>query len=57
MLMVSVRNIWLVDRLQWLHWSVTVQLYTQVPDSWAGEFVWWGGSLCKNVVLAQTLLN
>ena len=34
--MLTVRNIWLVDcSTEWLHWSVTVQLYTQIPASWA----------------------
>ena len=53
MLMLFVRNIWIVDRsTEWLHWSVTVQLYTQVPASWAvnnnnREFVVgeWGGGV------------
>ena len=47
----AVRNIWRVNSCtEWLHWSVTVQLYTQVPASWAGRVCVVGGPLGKNVV-------
>ena len=42
----TVRNIWRGDcSTEWLHWSVTVQFYTQVPDSWAGRVCVVGGGV------------